>query len=72
MDCTLSVRLLTPHCSLPSWEHRGLGFVSFGLERVEFEGEGGSSQDVHRHEGNLNQKTTVDERAAHCLKTGWF
>lgn len=24
MDCTLSVRLLTPRCGLSSWEHRGL------------------------------------------------
>lgn len=41
MDCTLSVRLLTPHWSLSSWEHRGLGFASFGLGHVQFEGEGG-------------------------------
>lgn len=41
MDCTLSIRLLTPHWSLSSWEHRGLGFASFGLGHVEFEGEGG-------------------------------
>ena len=66
MDCTLSFSLLTPHCGLSSWEHRGLGFICFGLECVEFEGEGGSSQEVHKHEGNLNQKTTVHKTGAHC------
>lgn len=68
MDSILSVRLHTPHCSLSFWEHRGLGFVSFGLECVEFEGEGGSSQGVHRHEEILNQNTIVCETAAHCHK----
>lgn len=36
---------------------QGLGFICFGLEYVEFEGEGGSSKEVHKHEGK--QKTTV-------------
>lgn len=53
-------------CGLSSWEHRGLGFVCFGLEHVKFEGEGGSSQEVHKHKGNLNQKTTVHKTSTRC------
>lgn len=69
MDRTLSVSLLTPRCGLSSWE---LDFICFGLECVKFEGEGGSSQEVHKHEGNLNQKTSVPKTGAHCPKRCQF
>lgn len=72
MDCTLSVSLLTPRCGLSSWEHRGLGFICFGLNCVDFEGDRGSSQEVHKHKGNLNQKTTEHKTGAYCPKRCQF
>ena len=60
----LSVSLHTPHCGLSVWEHRVFGFVWFGLKTVEVEGEGGTSQEVHKHKGNLNQKATIDKTGA--------
>lgn len=72
IDRTLSVSLLTPCCGLSSWEHRGLSFICFGSECVEFEGEGGSSQEVHKRKGELNQKTTVHKTSACCPKRYQF
>lgn len=59
-----SLSACTHHTGLSVWEHRGFGFVWFGLKTVEVEGEGGTSQELHKHEGNLNQKATVDKTGA--------
>lgn len=45
---------------------QGAWFYCFGLECVEFEGEGGSMQEVHTDEGNQNQKATMHKRGARC------
>lgn len=45
---------------------QGAWFYCFGLECVEFEGEGDSMQEVHTDEGNRNQKATMHKMGAHC------